>query len=83
MPPSCAPPSRSDTAAWPREASAAISEAALPYVLDMGREGVDEAVLNNPDLTAGTLLWEGRVVHAGIAEEAHLPYTSLSAAISA
>ena len=70
-------------AAWPREASAAISGAALPYVLDMGREGVDEAVVNNPDLTAGTLLWEGKVVHAGIAEEAHLPYTSLSAATSA
>jgi alanine dehydrogenase len=70
-------------AAWPREASAAISRAALPYVLDMGREGVDQAVVGNPDLAAGTLLWEGRVVHAGIAEEAHLPYTSLSAAISA
>lgn len=70
-------------AAWPREASAAISEAALPYVLDMGREGIDEAVAHDPDLAAGTLIWEGRVVHAGIAEEAGLPYTSLSAAISA
>ena len=70
-------------AAWPREASAAISQAALPYVLDMGREGIDEAVEHDLDLRVGTLLWEGRVVHAGIAEEADLPYTSLSAAISA
>lgn len=70
-------------AAWPREASAAISQAALPYVLDMGREGIDEAVEHDLDLRAGTLLWEGRVVHAGIAEEADLPYTSLSAAIHA
>ena len=55
----------------------------MPYVLDMGREGIDEAVAHNPDLRAGTLLWEGRVVHEGIAHEAGLPYTSLSAAISA
>ncbi len=70
-------------AAWPREASGAISQAALPYILDMGRDGIDAAVLANPDLAAGTLLWEGRVVHRGIASEAGLPYTSLSAAISA
>ncbi|HUQ27712.1 MAG TPA: FAD-dependent oxidoreductase [Usitatibacter sp.] len=70
-------------AAWPREAAAAISQAALPYVLDMAREGIEAAVVANPDLQAGTLLWEGRVVHPEIAAEAGLPYTSLSAAISA
>jgi len=71
-------------AAWPREASAAISAAALPYILDLGRdEELGAALLANTDLRAGTLLWEGRVVHAGIAKEAGLPYTSLSDAISA
>ncbi len=70
-------------AAWPREATAAISQAALPYVLDMGRRDVESAVLANPDLRAGTLLWQGHVVDEAIAAEAGLPYTSLSAAISA
>jgi alanine dehydrogenase len=69
-------------AAWPREASSALSEAALPYILDMGRQGVDTALLQNPDLRGATLIWEGKVVHPGIAREAGLPYTSLSAAIS-
>jgi alanine dehydrogenase len=70
-------------AAWPREASAAISQAALPYVLDLGRdEDLGTSILANADLRGGTLLWEGQVVHPGIAAEAGLPYTSLSAAIS-
>jgi alanine dehydrogenase len=69
-------------AAWPREASAAISEAALPYVLDMGRDGVEAAVEENEDLRRGVLLWNGRVVDRAIAEEARLPYTCLSDAIS-
>ena len=70
-------------AAWPREASAGISQAALPYVLDMGREGLEAALEDNADLAAGTLVWQGKVVHAAIAAEAGLPYTSLSLAISA
>jgi alanine dehydrogenase len=70
-------------AAWPREASAAISQAVLPYVLDMGREGIEAAIGSNADLRSGVLLWEGKVVDPAIAQEAGLPYTSLSAAISA
>lgn len=70
-------------AAWPREASAAISEAALPYILDMAREGVEPAIEANEDLRNGVLVWNGHVVDRTIAHEARLPYTSLSAAISA
>jgi alanine dehydrogenase len=70
-------------AAWPREASAAISEAALPYILDMAREGVEDAIEENADLRNGVLAWNGRIVDRAIAEEADLPYTSLSDAISA
>ena len=70
-------------AAWPREASAAISEAALPYVLDMARDGVEAAMAENQDLANGVLVWNGRVVDRAIAQEAGLPYTSLSEAISA
>jgi alanine dehydrogenase len=70
-------------AAWPREASAAISQATLPYILDMGRDGIEGALESNPDLGRGVLLWQGRVVDRAIAAEAGLPYTSLSTAISA
>jgi len=70
-------------AAWPREASAAISRAVLPYLLDMGREGIEEAVAGNAELARGVLVWNGRVVDRAIAAEAGLPYTSLSEAIAA
>jgi alanine dehydrogenase len=70
-------------AAWPREASAAISGTALPYLLDLGSDGIDAALEGNVDLRNGTLLWNGRVVDRAIAEEAGLPYTSLSDALAA
>ena len=66
-------------AAYPAEASAALSQAALPYVLDMGNEGVARALLASAELRAAVLLWEGRVTHAEVARETGLPYTELSA----
>ena len=60
-------------AARPREASAAISAAALPYVLDMARDGVGPALAANPELRAALMLWQGRVVVPSIAQEAGLP----------
>ena len=36
----------------------------------MGRHDVEAAVLANPDLRAGTLLWQGHVVDESIAAEA-------------
>jgi alanine dehydrogenase len=65
-------------AARPAEASAAISAAALPYALDMAREGVAGALAIDRGLRGAVLLWEGRVVDAAIATEAALPYTPLT-----
>ena len=63
----------------PPAASAAISEAILPYVLDMAaRDSVAAALMENRELREGVLLWQGRVNHAGIAAEAGLPYTPLT-----
>ena len=69
-------------AAWPREASAAISGAVLPYVLDMGREGIEAALETNADLRSAVLMWNGRAVDRAIAEEAGLPYTGLAQALA-
>jgi alanine dehydrogenase len=65
-------------AARPREAAAAISAAALPYVIDMAEAGVAAALRVNPELREGVLLWQGRANHSGIAAEAGLPYTPLT-----
>ena len=65
-------------AARPAEAAAAISEAVLPYVMDMADEGVATALLGNPELREAVLLWEGQVVQPAIAAESGLPYTALT-----
>jgi alanine dehydrogenase len=65
-------------AANPSEASAAMSDAVLPYVMDIADSGIAGAMLANPDLRKGVLLWLGKVNHAGIAAEAGLPYTELT-----
>jgi alanine dehydrogenase len=63
----------------PPAASAALSAAVLPYVLDLAaRDSVAAALLQNSELRGAVLLWHGRVNHAGIAAEAGLPYTALT-----
>lgn len=65
-------------AAYPREASAALSAAALPYVLDMARAGTASALMEASELRDAVLLWEGRVTHAQVARETGLAYTALT-----
>jgi len=69
-------------AADPAAAAAAISEAVLPYVLDLAKEdNVAATLLNHEELRQAVLLWQGAVTHAGIAAEAGLPYSSLTDAV--
>jgi alanine dehydrogenase len=71
-------------AADPPAASEAISQAALPYVLDLGRhESVAAALMEHRELREAVLLWEGRVTHPGIAAESGLDYTALTDAMLA
>lgn len=65
-------------AADPRAAAAALAAAALPFVRELAGKGLGRALRENAALRAGVLLWQGRVNHRGIAEEAGLPYTALS-----
>jgi alanine dehydrogenase len=65
-------------AAAPAEATAALSAAVLPYVRAIAALGLEQALLADPGLRAGVLLWRGRVNHPGIAAEAALPYTALA-----
>ncbi|HEX4332130.1 MAG TPA: alanine dehydrogenase [Usitatibacter sp.] len=65
-------------AAYPHEASVALSDAALPYVLDMAHAGIAAALMEANELRDAVLLWEGRVTHAQVAHETGLPYTALT-----
>jgi len=65
--------------AVPREAAEAISAAVIPYVTTIARKGIATALHDDPGLRAGLFTWKGSVTNEGIAREAGLPYTSVSA----
>ncbi len=71
-------------AADPVAAAAAISQAILPYVLDLAaKDTIAAAILHHRELREAVLLWQGAVTHAGIAAEAGLPYSALTDAVLA
>jgi alanine dehydrogenase len=63
-------------AADPKASAAALAEAAMPFVLEMARRGIEPALREDPVLRSGLLLWRGVLSHRGIAEEAGLAYTA-------
>jgi alanine dehydrogenase len=64
-------------AAVPREASQALSAAALPFVRALAGKGVARALADDAGLRAGVLAHGGRCHHAAIAAEAGLPHRPL------
>jgi alanine dehydrogenase len=66
-------------AAHAREATDALAEATLPFVVSMADQGVEHAVRNDAGLRAGVLVWGGRVTDEGIARAAGLEPRPLQA----
>jgi len=51
----------------PRTSTFALTNATLPYVLDLAGRGVTAAVRRNPALARGVNVWRGRLVHPAVA----------------
>src|SRR4029453_15341208 len=51
----------------PRTSPFALTNATLPYVLDLAGRGVQAAVRRNPALARGANVWRGRIVHPAVA----------------
>jgi len=54
------------TSSIPRTASRALTNAALPYVLELAAKGLDGSLAANPSLAAGTALFRGQVAHQAL-----------------
>jgi alanine dehydrogenase len=52
----------------PRTSTFALTNATLPYVLELARRSPAEAVRRNPVLAKGVNIWRGRVVHPAVAQ---------------
>ena len=64
----------------PRTSTFALTNATLPYALDLAHKGTERAVKENAELTRGVNIWRGRVVYPAVAAavgEAPLPITEL------
>ena len=54
----------------PRTSTFALTNATLPYALDLARKGPLAAVSENHDLGRGVNVWRGRLVHPAVAAAA-------------
>jgi len=64
----------------PRTSTFALTNATLPYALELAGAGVAAAVRRNPALARGVNVWRGRIVHPAVAEglgEAATPLEAL------
>ena len=64
----------------PRTSTFALTNATLPYALELATRGVLTAVRANPVLAKGVNVWGGKIVHPAVAEalgEAHVPLDAI------
>ena len=52
----------------PRTSTFALTNATLPFVLELAAKGPARAVRENPALAKGVNVWNGKIVHPGVAE---------------
>jgi len=63
----------------PRTSTFALTNATLPYVLELAGRGVAVAVLRNSALGRGVNVWRGRIVHPAVAHSVNERATALEA----
>jgi len=65
----------------PRTSTFALTNATLPYVLDLAHKGVAGAARENAALAHGINVWRGRIVHPAVAESVGERATPLETAL--
>ncbi len=63
--------------AVPRTSTYALSNATLPYALQLANLGFEQAVRQNPALARGVNTYQGHITYAAVANAFDLPYTPL------
>ncbi|MFM8453489.1 MAG: alanine dehydrogenase [Gammaproteobacteria bacterium] len=69
--------------AIPKTSTQALSNACLPYVLNLAKHGGPKACQMDSNLLKGLNVWKGQVTHEAVAEALRQPYTNPSTLISA
>jgi alanine dehydrogenase len=66
----------------PRTSTFALTNATLPYALELAGKGAAAAARGNPALARGVNVWRGRIVHPAVAESVGEPPTPLERVLS-
>ena len=61
----------------------ALTNATLPYAIEIAEKGVQRAALDNPEIAQGINVIDGKVTYAGVAEAFGLKYTPIEKALGA
>ncbi|QJD80859.1 alanine dehydrogenase [Spirosoma rhododendri] len=69
--------------AVPYTSTVALTNATLPYALQLANKGWQQACRDNMDLQLGLNVVEGKVVYAGVAEAFGLPLTDVNSVLTA
>ena len=64
--------------AVPRTSTFALTNATLPYIMEIADKGWREASRTSTELAAGLNIVEGHVTHTGVAEAWDLPFETCS-----
>lgn len=64
--------------AVPYTSTLALTNATLPYAIQLAQKGWKKACIDNKDLRKGLNVIQGEVVYEGVAEAFHLPYADVS-----
>jgi alanine dehydrogenase len=66
----------------PRTSTFALTNATLPYVVELAGKGLGAALRGNPALAKGLNVCQGRIVHAGVAESVGETATPLESCLT-
>jgi alanine dehydrogenase len=66
--------------AVPITSTYALTNATLPYALDLARHGVAEAIKRNPGLRSGVNVAGGRITHPAVAQAVGMDFTPVEQA---
>ncbi len=61
----------------PRTSTMALTNAALPYVLEIAKKGYEKAVKENPEIAKGINLVRGELTHKAVAESLAMDYVPI------
>jgi len=68
--------------AVPMTSTQALTNATLPYALEIAGKGFKQAAIDNPEIASGINILAGKVTYKGVAEAFGLEYTPLNSLLS-